>query len=54
MRIGVRGNDMAAEEIPDRFGTRSGLTFTPRQLNGPVAAEAFTFKAPLGADVVRQ
>lgn len=54
VRIGFRGNDLAALEILDSFGQRSVMTFDKLQLNAPVAAETFQFKPPAGADVVRQ
>lgn len=54
VRVGFRGNDLAVLEILDSFGQRSVLTFTNFQLNAGVAADAFQFKPPQGADVVRQ
>jgi outer membrane lipoprotein carrier protein len=52
--VGFRGNDLAALEILDGFGQRSVLTFTKMELNAAVSPEAFRFKPPQGADVVRQ
>lgn len=54
VRIGFRGNDLVALEILDSFGQRSMLTFTKMELNAAVAPDAFTFKPPQGADVVKQ
>jgi outer membrane lipoprotein carrier protein len=54
VRIGFRGNDLAVLEILDSFGQRSVMTFDKLQLNVPPSAEAFQFKPPKGADVVRQ
>ena len=52
MRVGFRGDQLAALDILDSFGQRSVLTFTNMQLNAPVAADAFRFVPPNGADVV--
>ncbi|MET0310522.1 MAG: outer membrane lipoprotein chaperone LolA [Burkholderiaceae bacterium] len=54
VRVGFKGNDLAALEILDGFGQRSVITFANFQLNAGVAPEAFNFKPPQGADVVRQ
>jgi outer membrane lipoprotein carrier protein len=54
VRVGFRGPELAALEILDSFGQRSVLTFANFQLNAGVAADAFQFKPPQGADVVRQ
>jgi outer membrane lipoprotein carrier protein len=53
MRVGFRGDQLAAMEIQDSFGQKSVLTFSNLQLNAPVSAEAFRFKPPQGADVVQ-
>jgi outer membrane lipoprotein carrier protein len=53
MKVGFRGNDLAALDILDSFGQRSVLTFAGMQLNSGVTADAFKFQAPQGADVVR-
>ncbi|MBG9388205.1 outer membrane lipoprotein chaperone LolA [Caenimonas aquaedulcis] len=52
--IGFRGNDLSALEILDSFGQRSRLTFNKMELNAAVAPDAFQFKPPQGADVVKQ
>jgi outer membrane lipoprotein carrier protein len=52
--IGFKGAELAALEILDGLGQRSLMTFTNVRLNAGVPAEAFQFKPPAGADVVRQ
>ena len=52
MKVGFRGDQLAALEILDSFGQRSMLTFSNMQLNAPLTAEAFRFTPPKGADVV--
>jgi len=52
MKVGFRGDQLAALEILDSFGQRSMMTFTNMQVNAPVTAEAFRFVPPKGADVV--
>lgn len=54
VRVGFRGNDLAALEILDSFGQRSMLTFTRMELNAAVPPRLFQFKPPQGADVVQQ
>jgi outer membrane lipoprotein carrier protein len=54
MKIGFRGDQLAALDILDRFGTRSHLTFSGMQLNAGVSADAFHFTPPKGADVVSE
>jgi outer membrane lipoprotein carrier protein len=54
VKIGFKGNDLVALEILDSFGQRSMLTFTRMELNVAVAPDAFVFKPPQGADVVKQ
>ena len=53
MKVGFRGDQLAALDIQDSFGQRSVLTFTNMQVNGAVNAAAFTFVPPKGADVVQ-
>lgn len=53
MKVGFRGDQLAALDILDSFGQRSLLTFTNMQVNGAVNAEAFRFVPPKGADVVQ-
>jgi len=54
VKVGFRGNELAALDILDSFGQRSVITFSKLELNAGVSAEAFQFKPPQGADVVRQ
>jgi outer membrane lipoprotein carrier protein len=54
MKVGFRGNDLAALEILDSFGQRSMLMFTKMDLNASVPPETFNFKPPPNTDVSRQ
>lgn len=54
MKVGFRGDQLAALEILDSFGQRSVITFDKMQVNAGVGPEVFNFKPPQGADVVRQ
>jgi outer membrane lipoprotein carrier protein len=53
MKVGFRGDQLAALDIQDSFGQRSVLTFANMQVNGAVNNAAFTFTPPKGADVVQ-
>jgi outer membrane lipoprotein carrier protein len=53
MRVGFRGEQLAALDILDSFGQRSMLTFNGLQVNTPVTADTFRFTPPKGADVVQ-
>ena len=53
MKVGFRGDQLAALDIQDSFGQRSVLTFANMQVNGAVNTAAFTFTPPKGADVVQ-
>ncbi|RYF36827.1 MAG: outer membrane lipoprotein chaperone LolA [Comamonadaceae bacterium] len=53
MRVGFRGDQLAALDIQDSFGQRSVLTFANMQVNGGVSADAFRFTPPKGTDVVQ-
>lgn len=53
MKVGFRGDQLAALEILDSFGQRSVLTFNNMQVNAGVNAEAFRFTPPKGADVIQ-
>lgn len=53
MKVGFRGDQLAALDIQDGFGQRSVLTFSNMQVNGAVNTAAFTFTPPKGADVVQ-
>jgi outer membrane lipoprotein carrier protein len=54
VRVGFRGNELAALEILDSFGQRSVLTFSAFRANSAIEAGTFTFQPPSGADVLRQ
>ena len=54
MRVGFRGDQLAALEILDSFGQRSMLTFSKMEVNAPLGPEVFNFKPPQNADVVKQ
>ncbi len=54
VKVGFRGDELAALEILDSFGQRSMITFTRMELNAGIAPQQFQFKPPAGADVVRQ
>jgi outer membrane lipoprotein carrier protein len=54
MRVGFRGNELAALEILDSFGQRSVLTFNKMELNAAIPAEQFQFKPPQGVTVLKQ
>jgi outer membrane lipoprotein carrier protein len=54
LRVGFKGGALAALEIVDSFGQKSLLQFGAFAANAPVAADAFRFKVPPGADVIEQ
>ena len=54
VKIGFRGNDLAALEIMDGFAQRSVITFSKLELNAALSPELFKFKPPPGTDVSRQ
>ena len=54
VQVGVQGDALAALEILDSFGQRSVLRFSKVEVNPSLAASAFAFKAPAGADIVKQ
>jgi outer membrane lipoprotein carrier protein len=54
VKIGFRGNDLAALDITDGFGQRSVLTFNKFELNADIPPAQFAFKPPLNADLVKQ
>lgn len=54
LKVGFNGLDLAVLEINDSFGQRSRLTFSAVQTNVPLGANAFQFKPPTGADVIKQ
>ncbi|MEO6363878.1 MAG: outer membrane lipoprotein chaperone LolA [Caldimonas sp.] len=54
VRVGFRGKDLAALEIVDAFGQTSVLRFERFAANAAIAADAFRFTVPAGADVIEQ
>lgn len=52
-RVGEKTAELAALEIQDSFGQRSLLNFSQFEVNPRLAADAFQFKPPKGADVIR-
>ena len=58
VRVGFRAGEkpagLAALEILDSFGQRSVLSFSKVEVNPNLPTDAFQFKTPKGADVIRQ
>jgi outer membrane lipoprotein carrier protein len=58
VRVGFRPGEasggLAALEILDSFGQRSLLSFSKVEVNPALPKDAFQFKPPQGADVIRQ
>ena len=54
VRIGFRLGLLASLDILDSFGQNSRMSFSAFQANAPMDAASFRFKAPPGADVIRQ
>ncbi|WPB55684.1 outer membrane lipoprotein chaperone LolA [Xylophilus sp. GOD-11R] len=54
VRVGLKGEQLAALDILDSFGQRSVLTFRNIDTNAGVGANAFVFNPPAGVSVVRQ
>jgi outer membrane lipoprotein carrier protein len=54
VRVGFKGNALAALEILDSFGQKSLLRFDDFAANVPIAPETFRFTVPAGADVIEQ
>ena len=54
VKVGFRGNELAALDILDSFGQRSVISFNKLEVNVAVAPDAFQFKPPQGVDVLRQ
>jgi outer membrane lipoprotein carrier protein len=54
VRIGFKGEELAALEILDGFGQSSMITFSKMELNAAISPETFNFKPPVGADVLKQ
>nr|MDP2190284.1 outer membrane lipoprotein chaperone LolA [Rhodoferax sp.] len=53
-RTGDKSTELAALEILDSFGQRSLLTFSSFEVNPLLSGKTFEFKAPAGADVIKQ
>jgi outer membrane lipoprotein carrier protein len=53
VRVGFRGAELAVLEILDSFGQRSVLSFVKVEVNPKLPADAFSFRPPAGADVIR-
>jgi outer membrane lipoprotein carrier protein len=54
VRIGFKAKTLTVVEITDSFGQRSTLQFSQMQSNAVIAADAFKFTPPAGADVIEQ
>lgn len=54
VQVGFKDDALAALEILDAFGQRSVLRFAKVEVNPALPAGTFEFKAPAGADVIRQ
>jgi outer membrane lipoprotein carrier protein len=54
MRVGFRGNTLAAVEILDTFGQRTLMQFAGMNTSPAFAAEHFKFVPPAGTDVLKQ
>ncbi|MET0543790.1 MAG: outer membrane lipoprotein chaperone LolA [Variovorax sp.] len=52
--VGFQGDSLAALEILDSFGQKSVIRFSKVEVNPALGANAFAFKAPAGADVLKQ
>jgi outer membrane lipoprotein carrier protein len=54
IRVGLKGDQLAALDILDSFGQRSLMNFSNLQTAATLPAGTFDFKPPAGADVIRQ
>jgi len=54
LRVAFKGKELAAIEIVDSFGQRSRLDFSQVLANPTLAADAFRFVVPKGADLIEQ
>lgn len=54
VQVGFQGDALAVLEILDSFGQSSVLKFGKVEVNPVLAANAFEFKVPAGADVLKQ
>ena len=53
-RTGDKSTELAALEILDSFDQRSLLKFSSFEVNPLLSGKTFEFKAPAGADVIKQ
>ena len=51
-RLGFAGNDLRRMEIEDKLGQKTSLVFSKTQRNAALAADAFVFQLPPGADLI--
>ena len=54
IRLGFGKTGLDAMELRDQFGQVTVIRFAEIQRNGKLAADAFTFTPPKGADVIRE
>lgn len=54
LRVGFKGDTLAAMDITDSFGQRSQMRFTAFEANVALGADRFRFEPPAGADVIEQ
>jgi outer membrane lipoprotein carrier protein len=54
VQVGFKGKDLAAIEIVDAFGQHSLLRFSGFEAGVSLAADAFRFTPPTGADVIEE
>ena len=52
VRMGFRGNDLAAMELQDNFGQTTLLRFSGLERNPAMGSSLFRFTPPKGADVI--
>jgi outer membrane lipoprotein carrier protein len=52
VRLGLKGQTLAAMELQDQLGGRTLLRFSDLKANAPVATGTFKFVPPPGADVI--
>ena len=53
-KVTDKGSELAMLEILDSFGQKSVMSFQQVEVNPALSAASFQFKAPAGADVIRQ
>ena len=52
IQLGFAGKDLRAMEMFDNFGQTTSLFFSRLERNQPIAAALFSFKPPVGVDVI--